>query len=607
MDELKRRLFQGNFLFISLIIIELATVDHTAYTVRLVSDPRSEKYGQHLDRRQVSNLLKASDEATEIVETWLRANNITKFTKSTAGDWVRASVPIRQVEELLQCRYFEFENIRDGTILVRTTEWSLPEHVAPYIDVVQPTNAFFRPKPASRYGGPPPPDWEQEGRLPTYAELVEEDLLDRGHLDVPSLDELPTNPTVDDACNRLAVTPLCMRVLYGTLSYQPQSVATNRMDIVNFLGNNNNRSDIRLYLEKYRPDAAAAGAAESFETVLLAGAEDQQTPNTEEQFDRHMGLEGALDAEAILGIGHPTPLRAWSVGGRPPFKASANKQSNGNEPYMEWLGHVLELEDGELPRVVAVSYADEEQTVPEAYARRVCAAFAQLGARGVSVVVASGDEGAGPEGEGRCVSNDGEGRRRFMPAFPASCPWVTAVGATRHFDPVMAAFDGRSDFVTGGGFSEYFSRPAYQDAAVETYLETIGDLHSGLYNPGGRAIPDVSAQGYHYTIIYNGTAHLLDGTSGSAPTFAAIVALLNDALIAEGRPPLGFLNPWLYSARSGLRDVTHGAATGCNTTGFPAVEGWDAATGLGTPWFPELRDLALARSFRWDHPWYIAA
>ncbi|XWW97683.1 hypothetical protein V2A60_005669 [Cordyceps javanica] len=479
--------------------------------------------------------------------------------------------------------------------------WSIPERVAAYIDVIQPTNSFFRPKPSSRYGGPPPPDWEQEGRLPTHEELVEEDILDRGHLDVPTIDELPSSPTPEDACNRLAVTPLCMRVLYGTLSYRPQSIDGNSMGVVNFLGNNNNRSDIQRYLDIYRPDAAAAGAAENFETVLLAGGQDQQTPNTDEQFDRHMGLEGALDVETILGIGFPTPLKAWNVGGRPPFHASVNKVHNANEPYMEWLSHLLESDD--VPSVISVSYADEEQTVPKAYAKRVCAAFAQLGARGVSVIVASGDEGVGPDG--KCVTNDGKNTPRFMPAFPASCPFVTAVGATRHFDPVMAAFDGRSDFVTGGGFSEYFSRPSYQDGVVDTYLGGIGRLHDGLYNAHGRGIPDISTQGYHFTIIYNGTAHLLDGTSGSAPAFAAIVALLNDALIAEKRPPLGFLNPWLYSARSGLRDVTHGSATGCNTTGFPAVVGWDAATGLGTPWFPELKDLALSRAFRWDHPWYI--
>ncbi|CEJ87271.1 Putative Tripeptidyl peptidase [[Torrubiella] hemipterigena] len=566
-----------------------------------ISDPSSEIYGQHLSKRQLSDLFKAPNEATIAVEQWLVSNNITTFKKSVSSDWIRVLLPLKQVQDLLQCEYFEFQNILDGSILVRTTAWSIPKILAPFIDVIEPTNSFFRPKASSRYGGPPPPEWEQKGRLPTHAELSEEDILERGHLDIPAIDELPPNPTVMDACNRLAVSPLCLRVLYGTLSYKPKSIATNSMGVVNFLGNNNNRSDIRRYLDLYRPDAAADGAAEAFETVLLAGAEDIQTPNTEEQFARHMGLEGALDVETILGIGYPTPLKTWNVGGQPPFQASVNKVNNANEPYMEWLNHLLEQDT--LPSVISISYADEEQTVPKAYAQRVCTGFAQLGARGVSVIVASGDEGVGKDGT--CVTNDGKNTPRFMPAFPASCPFVTAVGATRHFDPVFAAFDGRSDFVTGGGFSDYFSRPDYQHGVVDKYLASIGPLHEGLYNTQGRAIPDVSAQGYHFAVIYNGTAHLLDGTSGSAPVFAAIVTLLNDALMAEKKPPLGFLNPWLYSVRKGLRDVTYGSATGCNTTGFPATVGWDAATGLGTPWFPELKDLALSRQFRWDHPWYI--
>lgn len=410
-----------------------------------MSDPKSPEYGHHLDRRELSGLFRTPDDAAVTIENWLLAHNVTKITRSTGNDWIRAFVPVRQAEELLQCRYFEFENTKDGTILVRTTEWSVPESISQHVDVIEPTNSFFRPTPSSRYGGPPPPEWEQNGRLPTHAELADEDILDRGHLDIPTIDELSGNPSVEDACNRLAVSPLCLRVLYGTLSYKPQSMGSNSMGVVNFLGNNNNRSDIRRFLDLYRPDAAAAGAAENFDTELIAGAEDQQTPNTKQQFDHHMGLEGALDVETILGIGYPTPLKTWNVGGQPPFHASPNKVHNANEPYMEWLNYLLEQD--ELPSVISVSYADEEQTVPEAYARRVCTAFAQLGARGVSVIVASGDNGVGKEGT--CVTNNGKDEPRFMPAFPASCPFVTAVGATRHFDPVFAAFDGRSDFVTG--------------------------------------------------------------------------------------------------------------------------------------------------------------
>lgn len=62
---------------------------------------------------------------------------------------------------------------------------------------------------------------------------------------------------------------------------------------------------------------------------------------------------------------------------------------------------------------------------------------------------------------------------------------------------------------------------------------------------------------------------MISGTSASAPTFAAIVALLNDAMLAAGRPPLGFLNPLLYlKGAAGLNDITAGNAPGCGTPGF---------------------------------------
>jgi len=85
-----------------------------------------------------------------------------------------------------------------------------------------------------------------------------------------------------------------------------------------------------------------------------------------------------------------------------------------------------------------------------------------------------------------------------------------------------------------------------------------------------QAYPDVSAQSRRFLIWYQGQGALLSGTSASAPTFAAIVALLNDAMLAKGRPPLGFLNPLLYSkgAAAGFNDITSGNAPGCGTPGF---------------------------------------
>jgi tripeptidyl-peptidase I len=88
----------------------------------------------------------------------------------------------------------------------------------------------------------------------------------------------------------------------------------------------------------------------------------------------------------------------------------------------------------------------------------------------------------------------------------------------------------------------------------------------------------------HDVIAWNGTFRTVGGTSASSPTFAAVIALVNDALFAANKTSLGFLNPWLYSGGyEALADVTIGSSFGCDTDGFPAQEGWDAVTGWGTP------------------------
>lgn len=61
----------------------------------------------------------------------------------------------------------------------------------------------------------------------------------------------------------------------------------------------------------------------------------------------------------------------------------------------------------------------------------------------------------------------------------------------------------------------------------------------------------------------------IGGTPASAPTFAAVVALLNDVLLSQNKKPLGFLNPWLYATGfPGLNDITIGNNPGCGTPGF---------------------------------------
>ncbi|KAG5935855.1 hypothetical protein E4U53_000346 [Claviceps sorghi] len=597
------------------VAIGLAQPGFAAVEEKLLQD-----YGKHLSSREVQQLLRPAPESVRAVRQWLADVEPLRdaaITASATGDWLELTMPVACLEKLLRTEYWVFKHAASGTFAVRSLAWSLPRHLADVVEVVTPSNVFLGPTPQFKYGAPAPA-WETAGRLPTHDELVQEDRLDRGALEVPSQDGLSARPTAAEACNRLAISPLCLRVLYGTWGYTPRGSSpgarTNAIGIVNFLGEVANRSDVALYLARYRPDAAAAHAEADFAVELVQGGDDQQTRNTPEQMARRKGYEGALDAQTVLGISWPTPLTTYNVGGRPPFRPLSMHVDNTNEPYLAWLRHMRGVEHP--PAVVSISYAEDEKLVPPEYARRVCAEFAQLGLRGVSVLVASGDWGVGRDEQ--CV-DAGEERRRFMPSFPASCPYVTAVGATRLIPggreagaevAETVAFDARSRYASGGGFSDVFAQPAYQREAVAAYLAgrdgtDDAESYGGLFDRGGRAYPDIAAAGYHFSVLWDAAAHLQDGTSASTPTAAAIVALVNDALAAAHRPPLGFLNPWLYSAgRRALRDVTHGSNMGCNTSGFAATRGWDPATGLGTPWFPVMKELALASRFRASRPWY---
>jgi tripeptidyl-peptidase I len=279
-----------------------------------------------------------------------------------------------------------------------------------------------------------------------------------------------------------------------------------------------------------------------------------------------------------------------------------NPEDNQNEPYLEFFTYLTKLPDDKLPHVLSTSYGENEQSVPPEYARRVCDLIGELGARGVSVIFSSGDTGVGSA----CQTNDGKNTTRFLPIFPAACPYVTSVGGTYHIQPEEAIY------FSSGGFSDLWPRPSYQEEAVSNYLKKLGNRWQGLYNPAGRGFPDVAAQGSRFRVVDKGAEISVGGTSASAPTFAAIVALLNNARAAAGKPSLGFLNPWIYSqGYKGLNDITKGGSSGCTGrdmySGLPtpyvpyaswnATEGWDPVTGYGTPDFGKMLKLAQGGTY----------
>lgn len=215
-----------------------------------------------------------------------------------------------------------------------------------------------------------------------------------------------------------------------------------------------------------------------------------------------------------------------------------------------------------------------------------------------------GDFGVAGNG-GQCIDpatgefNDGDSGL-FNPSFPGGCPYITSVGATQiNNGSSVRVIESASETVifSGGGFSNVFPLPNYQNKAMATYYQNHKPPYGAdRYNNSQavRGFPDVSANGVNYVTAVDGKFSLSFGTSASCPTFASLLNMINERRIQAKKSPIGFVNPVLYANPQVLNDVTTGGNEGCGTAGFSSVKGWDPVTGLGTPNFPAMLKLFMS-------------
>jgi hypothetical protein len=135
---------------------------------------------------------------------------------------------------------------------------------------------------------------------------------------------------------------------------------------------------------------------------------------------------------------------------------------------------------------------------------------------------------------------------------------------------------------SSGGVSTTYPLPSYQQGISMT-------------KSGGsttrRNIPDVALTADNVYVTYNnGVSDVFGGTSCAAPLWAGLTALINQQATANSRPPVGFINPAIYTlGKSPLyTSVFHDITTGNNTSSsspnsYYAVAGYDLCTGWGTP------------------------
>jgi kumamolisin len=218
------------------------------------------------------------------------------------------------------------------------------------------------------------------------------------------------------------------------------------------------------------------------------------------------------------------------------------------------------------PSVISISWGGPESSWTQQAMTAFDSAFQAAAAMGITVCVASGDNG----------SSDGVKSGNHVD-FPASSPHALGCGGTsiqtsgNTITSESVWNDGAQGGAGGGGVSSFFALPTYQTGLHAT-------LTAGGTQPlGMRGVPDVSGDAdpeTGYDVRIDGTNTVIGGTSAVAPLWAGLIARIN----ALKGSPVGFINPQLYAGKAALNDVTKG-----NNGTYAAATGWDAASGLGSP------------------------
>ncbi|KAK5991871.1 Aorsin [Cladobotryum mycophilum] len=590
-----------------------------------VAHPSSKNFGKHLNEEEVHSLFAPSDDTFDSVHAWLVDMGIERsdIRHYTNKGWLAVDLPASKVEEMFMTQYHEHE--REGVLKIGCDQYHVPRNLAGHIDYIVPGVKLSPPMVKRSVEKRDAPKHRKTGpkKLPPSEALWSQP---------PANPALPLD--VQDCATNF--TAVCYRALY---QIPANNTAVPGLEPAVFeSGDTYSQDDIDAFFHKRVP-YIKNGTHPKLQAVDGA---DAPVPSN----SPYNTGESDIDIDIIQSLIWPQSMILYQVDDR--LYTTANNMSGFLNTFLDALdgsychysaygitgdspgidpaypdtrpggyNHPKMCGTYEPAKVISISYGEGEIDVPKNYFLRQCNEWMKLGLQGTTVLVSSGDYGAGmnpgEDSPSGCLSGSGQNQTIYNPGNPVSCPYLTAVGATQ-LEPGTTIQDpegamqtslgpGAELFASGGGFSNYFPTPDYQKTAVNNYFSkhdpghpyyitnsnatNIGE-NGGIYNRAGRGIPDISANGANFRAFVNGSEGHWFGTSLAAPLWASVITLINQERAKVYKSSVGFINPVLYANTGALTDIKQGSNPNCGSSGFTAVEGWDPITGLGTPKYPDL-------------------
>lgn len=495
-----------------------------ARKVAAISTPGSPEFRKYITQEQIRDIVGVPADTLNRIKHFLEAAGARDVTFGIHADWVSALGDARLIEAIFNCELALYRHRATGNSKVRAVgDYTIPGELSDVVELVSGLHTL----PLMRWGA-------------TDAAAA----FERSMVTV-------------DAVTPQDITPAVVTSTYGLVQPQAGDKVMGAQATVQFgsIGNYA-ANDLEAFYQSYAPGMSG------FTISMIYG-----TNNAIES------TETILDDEYMTTTA--------------PFVPTGNyKIPSGNDITEAFLDYTeIVLGQSNPPLVHSISYGSYAAPYDNSTEQALEYQVQKMAARGITVVLASGDNGVGCNSDGTSQEYD----------FP-SAPSITMVGATY----LAPSGEEIGATLSSGGFSPDYWRPSWQASAVDAYLANPDvTLPAGeFFAREGRAYPDISAFGQQVVICKGskGTTcsqMTVSGTSCSAPMIGAVFSLINNELMQAGLAPLGAVNPFLYAHPEAFTDVVQGNNAYKRCKGFDASKGWDPVTGLGTPLYEALRDAAF--------------
>jgi subtilase family serine protease len=532
-----------------------------------VSNPKSASYGKYLTAAQFRQRFSRSQAQVQAVQSWLRGAGFTVDYTPSNRLYVAAEGTVAQAAAAFKTTFGNYR-VNGMTLRSPKSAISIPSSLAGTVEAIaglDESAALVRP--TSQPVAPPPDAFVNGTPCSTYWDEIDTSTPANG----TSLPDIYGSPTPYAPCGYTASQ---VRGAYGVPSELTGAGVT--VAIIDAYASPTIVSDVQTWSSRHGVPAFKPG---QFSQVVAPGT--YRRPQNNRQDPQGWSGEETLDIEAVHGMA-------------PDAKVIYVGAPNNYQDLDAALNHVV---DRHLADIVTNSYGWNGEALPTGFVKPVHDILIQAAAEGVGIYFSSGDNGDETGG-------DPANAAAATPDFPASDPWVTAVGGTSigiaqddsialetGWESGTSTYDSDTNTWTpappgaylyggGGGTSHIFAQPAYQAGVVPDAMSKANG------STKMRVVPDVSALGDPNTgfligqtqTFPDGTAkyseYRIGGTSLSSPIFAGMMADLQQL---KGHA-IGFANPLLYSLPAGAyHDILHVANAGVVRSNF--VNSVDASDG----------------------------